>query len=388
MNGSTWQVLRDLQAWQITQIPRRPHAGQDSPAGQDQADRGAVQRLQALVPAFHYGAPVAFGWIREHPGGPVAVLAAGPALAGSADGAQAVLTLPAGAGAHPLPAGRAATLFAGLPCWIQLAGISDALLAGHDGSGQPGRNIRPSLEEGLLSAWSGPFAWLMLAEPFTVAQIGQLADQVALAQLGAQRSDSPRSQLAAQRLSARHAELRQAATTGLWRVRFMAGGLSPLAAAQVAGLVCASTDLDGLPYGLALMDECARLEEILRDRSATSRARPAMADGPARPSPGGAIPREWPQQAPGPIPRPRPSDDRDTSAPAWPFYASSRLVAVLARPPARELPGIRLVLRPDFDVTPETAVFSGAGGGRRCRWGRCWTGTGCRPGSWRCRGRR
>lgn len=78
-NGRAWQALRDLPACQITQIPRRPHARQDSAAGQDQTDLGTTQRLQALVSAFHYGAPVAFGWIREHPGGPVRVLAAGPA---------------------------------------------------------------------------------------------------------------------------------------------------------------------------------------------------------------------------------------------------------------------------------------------------------------------
>ena len=70
MDGSAWQLLRDLQAWQITQIPRRPDVRHDSPAGQDRADRdradrGGSQRLQALTSAFHYGAPVAFGWLRE-----------------------------------------------------------------------------------------------------------------------------------------------------------------------------------------------------------------------------------------------------------------------------------------------------------------------------------
>ena len=131
MNGRAWQVLRDLEAWQITQIPRRPHARQDSAAGQDQADLGATQRLQALVSAFHYGAPVAFGWMREQAGGPVRVLAAGPALVGGADGGQVVLTFPAGARAQPLPPGQAAALLARMPCWMQLAGITDALLAGH-----------------------------------------------------------------------------------------------------------------------------------------------------------------------------------------------------------------------------------------------------------------
>ena len=177
--------------------------------------------------AFHYGAPVAFGWIREHAGGPVRVLAAGPALAGGADGGQVVLTFPAGARAQPLPPGQAAALLARMPCWMQLAGITDALLAGHDDAGRPDRDARPSLEDGLLSAWSGPFAWLVLAEPVAAGQLGDLADEVSLAQLGAQRSDSPPAQLAAQRLSARHAELRQAAATGLWQVRLLAGGPAP-----------------------------------------------------------------------------------------------------------------------------------------------------------------
>ena len=51
MDGSPWQVLRDLQAWQITQIPRRPHTRQEHPADQDQADRSTSQRLRALVSA-------------------------------------------------------------------------------------------------------------------------------------------------------------------------------------------------------------------------------------------------------------------------------------------------------------------------------------------------
>ena len=53
----------------------------------------------------------------------------------------------------------------------------------------------------------------------------------------------------------------------------------------------------------------------------------------------------------------------DIPVPASPFDGSSRLLAALARPPARELPGIRFVLRPDFDVTPETTVIAGDGGG-------------------------
>ena len=359
MNGSAWQVLRDLQAWQITQLPRRPHARQDSGAGQDQADRGASQRLQALVSAFHFGAPVAFGWIREQPGGPVRVLAAGPALAdaagpalgGAADGSQVVLTFPAGARAEPLPAGQAPDLLAGMPCWMQLAGIADCLLAGGEEAGRQDRDARPSLEDGLMSAWSGPFAWLVLAEPVTAGQLGEMTAEVSLAQLGAQRSDSPPAQLAAQRLSARHAELRQAAATGLWTVRLLAGGPAPRAAAQVAGLLCASADLGSLPYALAPVPGCAGLPETLDRVLAAGQVVPAVSSGDPR-LPSDLLPS-----------LPRAGGDPDSAGPAAPFYASSKLVAALARPPARELPGIRFVLRPDFDVTPETAVAAGDSGG-------------------------
>ena len=339
VNDGAWQVLRGLEAWQITEFPRRPHARQNSAPDQDRADLGATQRLQALVSAFHYGAPVAFGWLREHAGGPVRVLAAGPALAGSAGsvaaGGAEVLTFPAGARGRPLPPGLAADLLARMPCWMRLAGITDALLAGRDAVN---RDVRPSLEDGLLSAWSGPFAWLVLAEPVCAGELGDLAAEVSLAQLSTQRSDAPLAQLAAQRLSARHAELRQAPATGLWRIRVVAGGPSPAAAGQIAGLLCASADLDGLPYALAPVPGCADLAESLCVHAELTEIL-------------------------------RSRGELDIPVPVWPFDGSSRLLAALARPPARELPGLRFVLRPDFDVTPETTIVAGEGGGAAVRVG-------------------
>jgi len=273
MDDRAWQVLGGLEAWQITEFPRRPRARQNAAPDQDRADLGTTQRVQALVSAFHYGEPVAFGWMREHAGGPVRVLAAGPALAGAAGpalmrtagpscvGGADVLTLPAGARAQALPPGQVPDLLARMPCWIRLAGITDALLAGRGDPGPVSRDARPSLEDGLLSAWSGPFAWLVLAEPVSAGELDDLAAEVSLAQLSTQRSDAPPAQLAAQRLSARHTELRQATATGLWKVRVVAGGPSPSASAQIAGLLCASTDLEGLPYGLAPVPGCAGLAE-------------------------------------------------------------------------------------------------------------------------------
>src|ERR1700719_3676408 len=140
MNDGAWQVLRGLAAWKITEFPRRPHARQNSAPDHDRADLGATQRLQALASAFHYGAPVAFGWLREHASGPVRVLAAGPALAGAAlsgTGGADVLTFPAGPRGQPLPPGLAPDLLARMPCWMRLGRIRDALLA-RRGAGKQG----------------------------------------------------------------------------------------------------------------------------------------------------------------------------------------------------------------------------------------------------------
>jgi len=385
--GGAWQVLRNLEAWQVTQIPRRPTDRRDpSAAAQDQPDQGAAQRLQALVSAYHYGAPAAFCWLRDRSAGPVRVLAAGPALRADPYGGmrpgpdvalrsgpgvaprsgpdvgqradthrgQVVLTIPSGARADPLPVGQAADLLARMPCWVRLAGIADALLAGPE-PGRPGprdREARPSLEDGLLSVWSGPFAWLVLAEPVTASHLAELSDEVSLALTGAQRRDSGEAQLAARRLSARHAEIRQAAATGLWQVHVLAAAESPQAAAQVAGLLCASVDLEGMPYALAPIPGCAALPDVLCPTHTTGYAAnlpiPALQrneTGPSRP------PRVV-----------NPAIHSPDPAPAAPFYASSRLVAALVRPPAREVPGIRFVLRPDFDVTPEAVVDSAAEG--------------------------
>ncbi len=368
--GGAWQVLRNLEAWQATQIPRRPAARRDSSGdAQGQPDQGAAQRLQALVSAYHYGAPVAFCWLRERAAGPVRVLAAGPALRAStdvgpradADGGQVVLTIPAGARGDPLPAGQAADLLARMPCWVRLAGIADALLAGSGEPGRPGprdREARPSLEDGLLSAWSAPFAWLVLAAPVTAARLAELGDEVSLALTGAQRRDSAEAQLAARRLSARHAEIRQAAATGLWQLHVLAAGQSPRAAAQVAGLLCASADLEGLPYALAPLPGCAALPDILRPALPPSLSVPA----PSLSVPAPSLSAPPPQRNETGLSRPprvlNPEFHSPEPGPEAPFHASSRLVAALARPPAREVPGIRFVLRPDFDVTPETPILT------------------------------
>jgi len=364
-----WAVMSGLPAWQVTQLPRPFGPGEDGRQGGQPSDDATVRRARELVSAYWRPAPIAVAWVRERAGGPVRVITAGPGVAAGDDGGQAVLTLPAGARGSRLRDGQAAALLAAIPCWTQLAGVSDALLAEQD-TPAPHLSDRAgpsSLEDGLLSAWLGPFGWLLLAEPVDAGTLEDLTSQAARAQLEAQRSDSPRARLAERRAAARHAELRQAASTGLWQVHLLAGAATPQQAAQVAGLLRASTDLAGLPYALLPARPAATPLEHSHERP----ARRSLLDQPElqwavnaerqhaaamAPYPGTPAPAQAPASPDARWPAPQP---------AAPFHGSTALVAALARMPAREVPGLRMVARPQFDLTPETAVPSADGAGDR-----------------------
>jgi len=83
-DGSAWQVLRDLRdlrAWQITQIPRRPPARHDSVAGQDQED-GLMSAWSGPFAWLVVAEPVANGQLGGRPYGlPRMPLAPGPPAA-------------------------------------------------------------------------------------------------------------------------------------------------------------------------------------------------------------------------------------------------------------------------------------------------------------------
>jgi hypothetical protein len=364
-----WDVLAGLPAWQMTEVPR-PDGDQSLAVV---LDSDADLRVQALASAYSCGEPVAVAWLRDRPGGPVRVLAAGPGLAGGHDDDETVLTLPPGARGVPLREGEAARSLADLPCWTRIGGVTDVLLAA-DGpaSAIDGHRARPSLENGLLSAWLDAFAWLVLAEPVAEKTINDLAFDASHQQLMAEGYKSPRSRLAARRAAARHEELRGAVMSGLWRVHLLAAGRTPAAAARVARLVCISADLRGLPYALSPRQPSGSLPEAL---TAVTAARPAPRHQPqVRPAQHNDGSRSWwdtpmseqwqaresEQQWPHAASPPDPAsaarladDERDTPVPESPFTASTWLLAALARAPAREVPGLRFTLRPDFDVTPE-----------------------------------
>jgi hypothetical protein len=158
---SPWRDLCGLDAYRISEIPRRPDSAATGGPRMER-DPGRAQRIAALVAAYHAGGTVAFGWIRLQAGGPVRLLVAGTSLAGSSGGADVMLALPGGARGQALGRGALASAMSRLACWRAIGGISDGLLLTPDAPPDH-EQAAPSLEECLLPAWAGPFGWLVVA---------------------------------------------------------------------------------------------------------------------------------------------------------------------------------------------------------------------------------
>jgi DNA helicase HerA-like ATPase len=330
--GDLLAALRGVRAYRITEIPRSDVFA-DGGAQPPDGDPDRPQRAAALAAAYHVGCPVAFGWIRTAEGGPVHVIAAGDALVGSTapgsttpggtvpvhtvpgGAADVLLSLPGGARGTPVAPADLSGLLGEIGCWRDIAGISDALLV-PPGERRAETNSHP-LESRLLRSWTGTFGWMIVASPLPAGDLRALADGAArrlhLAEAAADRF--PERALEARQINARHAELRQGISSGFWSIRVLAGGVDEAGAARVTGLFCAAAELDGLPYRLV-------------------------------PAPHGTT-------APGD------ARNSEETAPNSPFLGSTQVLAALARPPETEVPGVRLALRPEFDVTPEPVTGPG-----------------------------
>ena len=362
MSSPQWHALTGLPAWQLTEIPRDYHA-----CGNGGRDTGTAQRVQALASAYGHRTPIALAWVRDQPGGQVRVLAAGPALCGGRDAGQSVLALPAGARGVSLGNGEAAAVLAAVPCWTRIAGVTDVLL-GDESPRQPDSpDVAPSLDHGLLSVWLDGFAWLLLAEPASPDTITTMATQAARAQLAAQQFSSPSHKLTARRAGARHDELRRAAATGLWNLHLLAGAATPGSATRVAQMLCASADLRGLPYALTVLPGTGSLRDVLASDGGAADRKRALDQQRATRAAYEQDKSWWDtpigmQQPRAPAPAiTHVNGEDDTPYPQSPFLASTPMAAALARVPAREVPGVRLTLRPQFDVTPETMRDHGNG---------------------------
>lgn len=309
-------------------VPRRP----ESPRTED---RTAAQLAAAVTAAHaildhhnahggHAPAGLAAAWIRPGPHRPMHFLAGGapyfpPAGTEYTADAERPLRYPPGATARDLPPGEATTLLERLPHWLPCTGFHEPLRLGEDGRALPTER-RGSFDDAVAHL-TDAFAWLVLAEPVPLPRLEQerAALAVQLPRLR-QRENSAADRVAADRAEARYRELTRSLATGLWRVRVLVGAEQPQTALASAALLCGSGDLDELPYVLVPGRHPMTLTEAL---SATTHDR-----GTSRATPGGP---------PG-----------ETA-----FTAPAELLAALARPPQRELPGIRTVAPNRFDVTSD-----------------------------------
>ncbi|MFC7623649.1 ATP-binding protein [Microlunatus sp. GCM10028923] len=296
----------------LSELPRLPTSTDSGGADARPTDR--QRRLAALVSAFHADSgPVVLCWHRATASGPVEVRIAGAGLvsATAQDAESALLSLPAGGRGRLEQPGELAATLRGVPSWAAISVVSDSLLVEDRPEPAAPEPLRPTLEDCLLGVWHGPFSWVLIAEPVAdddldeaVAAVGNEKRRAA-----ARGESSPDYAVLTSRLEARHRELSQAATTGLWRIGFAAGGETPEAARRIAALVCASADTAQLPYALRPGRTASAFDEALM------------------------------------------ADDDPTGG-----YVSTQLLAAIATPPSVELPGVRFRLRPEFDVTPEPLI--------------------------------
>ncbi|WP_433213865.1 ATP-binding protein [Dactylosporangium sp. CS-047395] len=300
--AALYDWLAQVAGVRVVELPRRaPAKAEGRPI-----DLGQQQRLAAVTAIYHAagadtGAPLALGWARNGATNAVHVFTAGGIIGAAGSDGRRPLSLPPGATGLAREGGALLRMLAAMPHWTRVSGIADGLLV-EDGMYRPD-DLRPTLDECLLRVWHAEFAWLLLAEPVPMAEIDAAARSVAADERDARtRAGSPEHAVRAERLALRHRELRQGESGGMWRVHLLAGAATPAGAAAVAGLLCASADLSRLPYALI---------------------------------PSGIV------------------TDLASALDGSPLVASSALVAALAVTPVEEIPGVRLAVRSEFDVTPE-----------------------------------
>ncbi|MEU7146106.1 ATP-binding protein [Nocardia sp. NPDC046473] len=193
-----------------------------------------------------------------------------------------------------------------VPVWTRCTGHPDSLWADSQGTA-PGRGCF----EDYVAHLPGEFVWLVHAQPLSAAAVdAELAGlEVQLPRLRARENSEP-DRIALRRGEFRYRELARARSPGMWAVHILVGAPTEHAVARAAGLLCSAADLDDLPYTLAPHPD------------------------------NGSLPTVW-------------ETTIDAGGFGSPFTASTELLAALARPPTRELPGIRVVEPVSFDVTPE-----------------------------------
>ncbi len=295
-------------------VPR----GDDQAAGADRPDETggrAPAQLFAALTAAHAGLGAgAFAVAWERTGGQrtLRVLVGGRpyspvARSAPVPGEPVPILYPPGSLGVPEPTADVTDRWGRLPAWIRCAGGSDPLWTPESGASAPGRGGF----DDYVAHLPEEFVWLVVAEPLSADAVERelLGLETTIPRLR-QRENSEPDRIALLRAEGRYRELSRAQSAGLWTVHVLVGGQDEARTRAAAALLCSASDLDALPYVLTPGSECTGFADV------------------------------WQQAGPA-------------GALKSPFAATGEFVAAIARPPRRELPGIRMTEPPLFDVTPE-----------------------------------
>ncbi|WP_112106061.1 ATP-binding protein [Parafrankia sp. Ea1.12] len=348
-------------------------------------------------------AAVAVAWVRV-PGDPhLRILvggnpyfpAAGTVASAAVEGVAVPVLYPPGSTGVPVDTTDLVTALAGFPHWLRCDGTADALWGADAGGGarSGARNgggarqgdgpARHGSFDDYAAHLPGAFAWLVIGQPVPTGVVDtERGDLLRMIPFLRQRERDEHARLELERAEARYRELTRSTATGMWDVRVLVGAPTSTAARLTAALLCGAGDLDDLPYLLTParggpMSLAEALGPTAPPRAAPPpqaisagpggtwtagpsgpAGRPGFGPGtaPGRTGPGGIATGPAGSSAPG---RAGPAVGGPATAgveATFPFRAGGELLAALARPPRRELPGITLVTPHTFDVTPEGVV--------------------------------
>ncbi|MCK2243653.1 MULTISPECIES: ATP-binding protein [unclassified Crossiella] len=305
--------LETIRFYQIDSTPQPPR----EPGAQDPIPAQLFSAITAAHAEFRTGdgdrALLVSAWQRR-PGDPrMRILLGGspylPAVGAEAHSADKTVPVLYPPGSQ----GRALTTTEVLADWHQYAhwvhchGEPDPLWTPQESTSAPAPR-RGGFDD-YVTHFRDPFIWLVLARPRPLKLVEDELQhlQFKIPGLRANEADE-QSRIELQRSQGRYRELSRAVASGMWDLTVLVGALTAPVAQRAAALLCSASDLDDLPYILTPAQQTCPPALALASRA---------------------------------------------TATAASFAASAEMLAALARPPRRELPGIRLIEAPDFDVTPE-----------------------------------
>jgi uncharacterized protein len=306
--------LRSMRFWRVL----------SSPTSTDQ-DGSPLRRaiLAGLLDAGVRPTPVGTVWVRPKPWTALQILISGVLPTSQplrteggpdADGENAEpLLFPLGATGTEVKDTELATLLANFGSWQQCTGSFDPLLMDTEDSAteEHKRWSSTPFDDVVGYLAHTAFAWLVVAIPvddkLVSAELDQLRRELFRLLQGAQVSEAEA--VDRERKQKRFRELSRTGKGGVWDVSIAVGAATDSDAKHIASVLCTAAEQSALSYKI----RPAAVEPLSSPRVA------ARADG------------------------------SNVSA----FRATVHLVAALVRPPESELPGIRMVVPPVFDTTPE-----------------------------------